>query len=795
MLTWLKRGFFVIVSLVFIIILAVFILLRQSLPTLSGEVKSPFLSATVTVERDSLGVPLISGKNRSDIAFATGYIHAQDRFFQMDMSRRVGAGTLSELFGADTLENDKRQRKHRFRHVAQQTLALVNDEQLSLLNAYTNGVNQGLADLGQRPFEYLLLGVEPQPWKNEDTFLSVFSLYTGLNDIDAKRDNLKGFLSRVTSKPVIDFLSPTKTRWDSPLQPSDLPDIPTPGPDLVNLRSKGVELYGNLSGITLEDNLIGSNNWAVSGALTANGAAIIQNDMHLALKVPTVWYRTSWRYPDPEQPGENISITGVTFPGTPFMLVGSNSHVAWGFTNTGGDWVDLVELEINDDRYMTPEGLKPLERWTETIHIKGQPPLLAEYFGTHWGPVVESVYDDTQYALRWIAHQPEATNLNLMYMEKAENALQVMAIANRVGMPPVNVAVGDHQGNIGWTIAGQIPNRSGIDSTYPLPWQRADENWQGWLPAVEYPRVYNPESKRIWTANARVASGKDNAKIGNGGYLLGARQLQIKNALMALDSANEKNMLEVALDHRALYMSNWRRLVLDTLTEDALKNQPARQKFRHYVENWSAKASTDDVGYRLLREYNDALKIKILSSIGRYFLSLSPQAKSGIKDGFMQNLNHETEMVWRLLDERPMNWLNPRYESWDALLLETVDEVVQNLGGVNQLAKATWGQRNTADIRHPMSNSIPVLGKLLKMPAVPLSGDTWMPKAQIPSFGVSQRMVVSPGQEEAAIFHMPGGQSGHPLSPFFTSGYMDWVNGTASSFLPGKPVHVLTMSP
>ncbi|MGO0309771.1 penicillin acylase family protein [Endozoicomonas acroporae] len=795
MLIWLRRGFFLLVSISLLIILTAFVLLRQSLPMLEGEVKTPFLNAAVTIERDAQGVPLISGSDRMDVAFATGYLHAQERFFQMDLNRRNSAGELSELVGELALDHDKRQRKHRFRKVAQQAVEIMSAEHQALLNAYTDGVNHGLKDLGQKPFEYLLLGVEPEPWKSEDSFLSIFSMYMDLNDDEVKLDNLKGFLSRVTVPAVIDFLSPLKTRWDSPMQPGELPDVPTPGAELVDLRSKEAELFANLGGTTLEDSLIGSNNWAVSGELTDHGGAIIQDDMHLSHRVPTIWYRASLSYPHPDQPEDRVSITGVTLPGTPFIVVGSNTHIAWGFTNTAGDWVDLVELDIDDGQYMTNDGPKSLERWTETIHIKDQEPVVVDYSGTHWGPVVDSAYDDTQYALRWTAHRPEATNVNLVSLEVARNAEQGMAIANRSGIPPQNFTVGDREGNIGWTVAGQIPDRSGIDSTYPLPWQQADDNWDSWLPDVHYPRVYNPADQRVWTANARIVSGADYDKMGNGGYALGPRQIQIRDALMALERADEQALLEIALDHRALYMDNWRRLLLDTLTEDVMAGNLSRQTFYRYVNNWSGKAATDDVGYRLVREYKDALKLKIMSSLGRYFLSLSPEAKEDVEDGFMQKLNHESEMIWRLLEERPLHWLSPQYENWDELLIETVDQVVSDLGGVDQLGNATWGQRNTADIRHPLSGAIPVFGRLLEMPAVPLSGDVWMPRAQRADQGVSERLVVSPGREDEAIFHMPGGQSGHPLSPFFSAGYMDWVEGKASPFLPGDAKYTLTLTP
>ena len=792
----LRRILLLLLALLLVLSLAAYIVLRESLPVLSGDIEVAGLEASVKIDRDDMGVPVITGQNREDVAYATGYLHAQERFFQLDLNRRNSAGEISELVGEAALEHDQRMRKHRFRRVARDIVEAMAVEKRKLLEAYTAGVNEGLADLGTKPFEYFLLGTSPVAWRPEDTFLTVFSMYLDLNDHKAALDDVKGYLSRVTSEDVIDFLSPLRTRWDAPLRESDLPRPKLPGKEKVNLRALDEEHFAGLSGSIQEDMLIGSNNWAVSGQLTRHGGAIVENDMHLKHSVPTIWYRVQIRYPHPARQGEIVSVTGLTLPGAPLIVVGSNGRVAWGFTNSSGDWVDLVELETSDqDHYLTPQGRESFTRWIETIAVNGQGAVEVEYQATRWGPVVESRYDPTKYALRWTAHDPEATNFNLAELETVTNVYEAMEVANRSGIPPQNFTTGDSQGNIAWTIAGRIPTRSGLDSTFPLPWQAAESNWKDWLTVGEYPRVVNPETNRIWTANARIAGGEDLLEIGNGGYALGPRQQQICDALMQLEAADEQALLNLALDHRGIYMGNWRRLILDTLTKQARDSQPDRQLFYDLVQNWSGKAAVDDAGYRLVREYQDAIKLKVLQSLGRYFLSLSSDVRDEVDDGYLQNLHHETEMIWCLLDQRPTNWLNPKYDSWDELLLETVDEVIAQLGGVDALKGATWGQRNRADIRHPLSKAIPVIGKLLDMQAVPLEGDSWMPRAQRPSDGVSERMIVSPGYEEEGIFHMPGGQSGHPLSHFYKAGYMDWVEGQPTPFLPGKARHSLTLIP
>ena len=313
---------------------------------LDGNVRVQGIDFPVTIERDSYGVPSIIGNHRTDVAFATGYLHAQERFFQMDLGRRNSAGELSELVGSVALEHDKRQRKHRFRLVAQQAETLLPDQHLKILNAYTKGVNAGLTDLDSKPFEYWLLNVEPQLWTNEDTFLTVFSMYLDLNDGDAGLDKTKGYLEQIVPREVVEFLSPLPTRWDSPLIADSLPEQALPDSEQVNLRNKPLNIYNNLTGTLVEEAAIGSNNWAVAGELTDHGGAIVENDMHLSHRVPNVWYRAQFRYPHPDNSLPDVRITGVSLPGTPIIVVGSNGSVAWSFTNSYGDWVDLVALAI-----------------------------------------------------------------------------------------------------------------------------------------------------------------------------------------------------------------------------------------------------------------------------------------------------------------------------------------------------------------------------------------------------------------------------------------------------------------
>ncbi|WP_133408359.1 penicillin acylase family protein [Parashewanella tropica] len=797
---WLSRSLKSLAFITALIVIVGFIVFRLSLPQLNGSISSPYIQHPVDVTRDAQGVPTITGRSRADVAYATGYLHAQERFFQMDLSRRNSAGELSELFGERAIEYDKKQRIHRFRLIASEAIKLLPQAQKNILKAYTTGVNQGLRDLTSKPFEYWLLNVSPQPWKMEDSFLVIYSMYLDLNDPSGHLDATKGFLAKLVSPKVLSFISPQYTRWDSPLESDHKYKMTIPNKNEINLRNLSPDTYSAMTGHIKPETMIGSNNFAVAGELTPYKSAMVEDDMHLGLRVPTVWYRAQLRFPNPND-HEPVKITGATLPGVPSMIVGSNGHIAWAFTNSYGDWVDLIKLKVDGNEYFTNQGKDTFHTWYDTINVKGESPVEMKFDSTRWGPVIESPFTSQKYALMWTAYKPSATNVNLMEMETAHTVHDAIDIANRSGLPPQNIAIADSQGNIGWSIAGKLPKRTSRDTRFPIDWRHADSQWQGWLPIHKYPKVINPKLKRIWTANARVASGDDLRKIGDGGYSLGARQKQIRDHLLKLKQVNEHKLLKVATDSRALYLNHWRKLMLEVLTPKAIINHPERAYVREQIQQWSGHAEPYDHGYRLVREFHDQLNKTVLQSIGRYLLATTQIPHKEIDDAWLQGVNHEREMLLTLYQQKPMNWLSPQYKSWDQLFLKTIDSVVADLAEQNHsdamtaLKSATWGQRNTAEIKHPLSGAIPLVGKYLNMPDIELSGDNWMPNAQRPSTGVSERMIVAPGHEDKGIFHMPGGQSGHPLSPYYKTGFDDWAQANPSPLLPGKTKYKLEFEP
>jgi penicillin amidase len=275
--------------------------------------------------------------------------------------------------------------------------------------------------------------------------------------------------------------------------------------------------------------------------------------------------------------------------------------------------------------------------------------------------------------------------------------------------------------------------------------------------------------------------------LGDGGYALGARARQIRDDLMGAERFGERDLLAIQLDDRALFLARWQKLLLETLDARALAADPRRPEVRRLVEAWGGRADPASVGYRIVRAFRTAVHGRVLKPFVAAAREIDPR--------FDPATLHQVEgAVWRIATERPPHLVDPAVG--DALLLEALDEALSTLPGAGaDLAGRTWGERNTAAIRHPLSRAIPVLGKWLDMPAEPLRGDRDMPRVEAPDFGASQRMVVSPGREAQGIFHMPGGQSGHPLSPHYRAGHPAWVRGDPTPFLPGPTRHVLRLEP
>jgi len=769
---WLLRLVLAVLALVTLLGLGSYWTLRRSLPILDGTVDVAGIQSDIRIERDALGVPSILSESMEDSAFALGFLHAQDRFFQMDLMRRRPVGELSVLFGKTALNYDISQRKHNLSVVAAQAYEQESPKNRSSAEAYAQGVNAGLSQLGKKPFEYYLLGLEPEPWKPEHSFQVILSMFFELHDSEAQQEYHMGLVRESMPEEWVAFLCQKGSSWDAPLE--GLPMAPAPIPESKPATGTGSPLS------TEEPAKPGSNNWAVGGALTETGAGLLANDMHLGINNPNTWYRADLKI------GTELRITGVSLPGVPGIVSGSNGSIAWGFTNSFGDYYDLILLDINPagTHYRTPQGWSAFSERRETIKVKDEADREVVFQGTEWGPVLTR--GGKRYALKWTAHHAESLNFNLHDVMLAKNVDQALALAPSCGLPPQNLAVVDRDGNVAWTIIGKIPRREGYSGRFPVSWAKPGIGWTGWLSAEETPVVKNPVHHRVWTANARVVSGKNLKKLGDGGYDLGARAKQIKARLFEKEGFTEKDFLAIQLDVEAQFLSTWKDLFQESLKRSG--DSPSVDKARTLLAQWEGYAAVESCAYLFVRNCRARI-------MGALLTGWTGPCKARDEHFQPYQLAQTESPVWGVLTARPTHLLPQGFKTWDDWLVAQIEAELSEMEAQGPLQEQVWGKRNTFSAQHVMSGSIPIVGSWLNSQPVPLPGDSHMPRVQGRYFGASERLIVSPGHENKGIFHMPGGQSAHPLSPYFLKGIDAWASGEPSPFLPGPSEHTLILEP
>jgi penicillin amidase len=757
----------------FLLILTIFIILKASLPDLDGKFDAPNISAPTSLARDKIGTAIIKAETEYDAAYALGYAHAQDRLFQMDLLRRQSAGELSEIVGARALGLDKKHRTHQFRKRAQSAFETLSTHEKTVLKQYSEGVNAAADAMLVKPYEYILAGGEFSAWTPVDSLLASYSMYIDLQLAQTETDYRLTVIDKLFGESMYEFFT-SPSNFQSAIDGSVLetptikvPEAPQPSEPDDSPQNVAATPYHYDSLIEQPD--YGSNNWGVSGLLTHSTSAMLSNDMHLALRVPAIWYRAQLNY---KTKGKAVSVTGVSLPGTPAIIVGSNGHVAWGFTNANVDNVDWIALD-NDtiteevsEIILSPEG-------SETFSFE-----MSKY-----GPVRE--FDGQRYALKWVAHQAYAVNIRVADMAKMTNLEDALALAKTIRIPVQNMVLADSAGKIAWQLTGAMSIRKPL-SRKAITEAQYDESWQQvqFSPA----NAINPPSERVWSANARVVSTQNLEQYGNGGYALGARQQQIASLLFEKDKFSEQDFYNIQLNNDALFLKPWHKLLNNTLS-----NKP--QKYNEDItilNNWGSCACPDSVGYTLVRRFRSAVISQLLAPVNEqlkeYKLSTS------------YILREIEPAIWALLEQEPLDWLPRGTSDYSSLLLSAYDDTKKrlkeryNVTGDNLDALA-WGKVNALNIKHPFSSTLGPFGKLLDMPKVAGFGDSYLPAVQATAFGASQRLIVRPGNEDKAILTIPGGQSGHFMSGYYKTGFDDYAKQANTPLLPQEIEHKIIFSP
>lgn len=761
---------------------------RASLPILDGTLDMPGLLEPVVIESDEHGVPVISAVSRLDAMRALGYLTARDRLFQMDMLRRRSAGSLAEVWGTAALEADLAQRWIGLRHAARAIGASLPPNQREVLQAYADGVNGYIGHMHTPPFEFLMLGYRPEPWHVEDSLLVLLGIFQTLTWSE-EEERMQSTMVATLPADVVAFLTPSMDRYTRALLGNvDEPhQAPVPAEALARLRrpaETGPEPQAAI--VRFTDAAVGSNAWAVSGGKTVDGRAILANDMHLNLSVPNVWYRVALRY-------EHAELSGVIMPGLPVIVAGTNGRIAWGVTNLDADVLDLVHVEVRadaPDEYRVGDQWITMDRDDEVIKVKGGTDVGVQVRRTVWGPVAPKPLGGRLVAIRWTALDPAAVDLGLLDMDQAATLEQAIRTVNRAGAPTSNVMLADDQGHIAWTCMGRIPVRTGYDGSFTVSWADGQNGWTRYIQPDELPRVVDPPSDFLVSANHR-AMGTDYPFLIGHTFANGYRAYRITERLQTMTGITETDMLRLQLDTTTELYEGYRRLALELLTDGKIEQEPFLADVRAALEAWNGRADVESVGFGLLVRFRKTLAQAVFSP---YLWRCREEDGS-----FRYGGDIDTPLERLLHDRDPRLLPDPQtYQEWDAFLAAQLEASARHLADeyeTTSIQRLTWGRMNRARISHPLAGALPGLGWILDMPDDELPGCGFCVRLTTGTLSASERFVVSPGHSEDGMFHMPGGQSGHPLSPHYRDQQGLWVSGAPLSFSFGRTRHTLTVRP
>jgi penicillin amidase len=760
----------------------------MSLPKLDGEARVAGLSAPVEVEFDGYGIPTVAAANRADAFRALGFLHARDRLFQMDLMRRKSAGRLAEIFGDKAVAVDLDQRGLQLQDAAAAIVAALPPGQRAVAAAYAAGVNAHIESAREVPPEFRLLKYKPEPWREEDSILVALGMFQtlGLDQMDSER--MLTVMEEKLPAEVAAFLTPDTDEYTQTLvggSESRRPPRPVPAEALARLLDENRGTTLGRAAVDPDPVSVGSNNWAVSGRKTLDGRAMIADDMHLPLGIPNVWYRARLRY-------GTADLTGTTLPGVPVVVVGSNGHVAWGFTNVDGDFLDLVRLEVNPanpSQYRTPAGWQNFETRTETVRVKDADPVTVELQRTHWGPVAATPLLGQPVAFRWAALDPAAVNLGLLDMDTANSLETAMAVLNRAGSPPQNVVLADDRGRIGWTYMGAFPRRRGFDGSVSLSFADGRAGWDGYLAPEDLPRVVDPPEGFLATANNRTVGKAYPYPIGHS-FSNGYRAFRIRERLAAAEHLTEKDMFALQLDTTSGFYEFYRQLALGALAGDSAAGDPILEEARREIEAWNGRLDPDSRGIGLLVRWRSDLAKAVFSPVLGRCVGADPHFA-------YQWRQQETPLRELLRQQIPATLPDRRQPHWPAFLRATLAESsasIKREHEVSRLEELPWGKVNAIRVQHPFSRALPAAGAILDMPELAGACNSFCLKVLHGVHGASERLAVSPNHPEDGILHMPGGQSGHPFSPHYRDQQDAWTAGMPLPFMPGQAEHRLRLT-
>jgi len=768
---------------------------RLALPQLDGRLSVAGLTSEVVVIRDAHGFPTITANNFEDLFFAQGYVTAADRWFQMDLMRRAAAGELSEIVGESPLGHDRRQRILGLRAAVQRTLEIASLEDRSYFRAYARGVNAYRKSHRNRlPVEFEILRYSPEAWTVEDSLLIGAYMVEDLSTSPRHQLTREKILAKLGPELTADLyvnssprdrlptLSPPTPNQkisdedeDAARESSGRPTadphsagfaLPSLADELRFLRNP-IEMDVLVEELAFYDSprVVGSNNWVVSGAHTLTGKPLLSNDMHLGHQMPNLWFAAHLRC-------GNFEVAGVTLPGYPYVIVGHNQHIAWGFTNLGPTVEDVyIETFNSAGQYLTPEGWKSPEHRQEIIHVKGKADVVVDVTLTRHGPIVTQLVpgETRQLALRWTLY--DGIRNPFFAVDSARNWQDFEAAFSQFDAPGQNVVYADTQGNIGYQATGKVPLRASGDGSLPEDGSDNAHEWVGYVPFDKLPSVLNPPSGIIATANSRITP-TDYPNSLSVEWEAPWRSSRIYRVLEAGKKLSPGDMLALQTD---IYSESDRFFA---------------QRFANAVDHSQNPSPRAKAAARLLREWDGRMTarsaaptIAVRSRDELERLLLEPKLGPVPKDPRQaeSTLNWKSyrwlmNTIWldNIIQHQPGRWLPQAYANYNDLLTAAVEGAVADPAAPMNLDSWEWGRFNAVDINNPVLGRIPLLGRWTGPGFQEQSGSPYTVKAVTSTHGPSERITVDLGNLDQSTINLVTGEAGTLGSPYYLDQWDAW---------------------
>lgn len=793
------RWFFRILAFLVVVIVVVagagYVWLATSLPKTDGVLQLQGLKAEVIVARDTLGIPRIVAQSSDDAYFALGFVHAQDRLWQMEVQRRVGAGRLAELFGADALPADRFMRTLGLYHLAEDSFPKLRPEVRRVLESYAAGVNAYITThSGALPPEFVLLRHQPEPWKPADSlvWLRLMGLQLSYNWRDElRRANAAKILPPDQVKDLWPTYSPDlpvtlSQAGDGSASPRAASAARAESPSLA-LAETFERLYEAIPPVARSR--LASNEWVVAGAHTASGKPILANDPHLDFQAPILWYLASVVAPD-------LEVTGATVPGLPLTVLGHNHRIAWGFTTTGTDTMDLFIEKAEGDKYETPDGPKPFVERDEVIKVKDAPTVTLKVRETRHGPIVTDILGDKAgdqlLALSAAFLQPDDVTFQGLYgVNRAGNWDEFLAAARDVGSPQQNAAYADVDGHIGLVAPARVPIRKSGDGTVPEPGWTGDYDWIGWIPFDELPKTFDPPSGLIVNANNKLVPDSYphflNVTWPEDGY----RAQRIVDLLKGKSRLTPQDMTKIQMDEMDLAALDLKPLLLKTPPVS-----PQATAAHNLLESWDGVAALDRPEALIFNAWIGHLQHDLLEAwlgpLAKEFEAPRPHFLKAVLQG---------RTVWCAPKGKPAP------PNCDAVVAQALEETVSDLSKAygNNLSAWHWGVAHPSEFNAILFSHVPVLDRLTQITA-PAGGDDFTlhrgeyTTSDLVSFpniqGGGLRAVYDLANLGASRFIIATGQSGNPLSEHWSDLFNPWRLGNTVTLDAGRSrPDVLTLAP